>query len=164
MSPDNLLTYCGVYCGTCARWHEYPYFREMARLLGRWIDLQGYGLWMPQEVKEFNYNEFRKALNFFGSDDTSLVCREGCKDGDAYPDCPIRKCCQERQMDVCFDCPDFPCSNVSENHRMLERAKKFKAMGRRKYLEQQVEKSQAGFEHHLGGCCDFKVSQPFSTD
>jgi len=43
---------------------------------------------MPLEVKEFDYAEFRKGLDFFSREDTWLVCREGCKGGGGGPpDC-----------------------------------------------------------------------------
>jgi len=40
MKPEDLVCYCGVYGGTCARWEGYKGFREAALLLGEWCDAQ----------------------------------------------------------------------------------------------------------------------------
>ena len=71
--PEKLITYCGGYCGICARWRDYTVFRDVASILGNWVDAQGYQHWMPAEVKEFNYTEFRKGLGFFSKKNTSAL-------------------------------------------------------------------------------------------
>lgn len=148
MKPEDLVTYCGVYCGTCARWCEYTIFRKLAVIFAEWVDAQGYQYWMPTAVKEFNYAEFRRALDFFGKEDTWLVCQRGCKGGEGRPDCEIRDCCKQRGLDLCFDCSEFPCNKVERNTRMIERAKEYNKLGKNAWLRQQVEKAKQGFELH----------------
>jgi hypothetical protein len=94
---------------------------------------------MLGSVKEFNYAEFIKGLEFFSKDDTWLVCRKCCKGGDGRPECEIRNCCQERELDICFDCGEFPCDKGKENTRMIERANEHKKLGQDEWLRQQVE-------------------------
>lgn len=148
MEPEDLITYCGIYGGTCARWCEYAVFRDLITLLSEWVDASGLRHWMPTEVKEFDYAEFRKALDFFSKHDTWYVCRRCCKGGDGKPDCEIRKCCKDRGLDLCFDCSEFPCRIVQENPKMVGRAKEYRQLGREEWLLQQIEKAQQGFEHH----------------
>jgi len=148
MKHEDLVTYCGLYGGTCARWHEYTAFRELAATLAEWLDAQGYQYWMPTEVKEFDYTEFRKALDFFSKKDSWLVCSKCCKGGDGWPDCPIRECCKEREIDLCFECSEFPCDIVKENVKMIERAKEYKKLDKDEWLRQQIEKAKQGFELH----------------
>jgi len=148
MKPEDLITYCGGYGGTCARWCEYTAFRDLAAVLAEWLDAQGYHHWMPSEVEEFDYGEFRKGLDFFGKEDTWLVCRKCCKGGDSNPNCEIRNCCKSHDVEVCFDCDEFPCEKVKDNTGMIERAREYDRLGKHEWLRQQVEKAKKGFEGH----------------
>ena len=148
MREEDLITYCGGYCGTCARWCGYTEFRDLVALLAEWVDAQGFQHWMPQETQEFDYGEFRKGLDFFGKNDTWLVCHKGCKGGDGNPECEIRRCCRERGLEICFDCGDFPCARVREDSEVIERARQYKAQGKLEWLRLQVESANRGFEGH----------------
>ncbi len=148
MEPEDLITYCGGYCGYCSRWCENASFIYLATTLAELVDAHGFHYWMPGEVKEFDYTEFRKALDFFSKKDSWLVCQKGCKRGDGRPDCEIRKCCQKRGMDLCFDCDEFPCDKVKGNKEMIEMAKEYEELGEKEWLRQQVDKAKKGYEHH----------------
>jgi len=150
MDNENLLTYCGLYGGACARWCGYECFRGMSALLREWLDAQGFQHWMPTESSGFNYDDFRKGLEFFSDSNSWLVCKQCCKGGDGRPDCPVRNCCIERGVEVCFDCDEFPCEKVSDNTEMLERAIEYKMLGKEEWLAQQVDKAEKGFELHTG--------------
>jgi len=148
MKLSDLIGYCGVYCGTCARWCENSALRKLAAALAELVDSHGFHRWMPDVVKEFNYTEFRKALDFFSQKDTWLVCRKGCKGGDGRLDCQIRKCCKNHGLDVCFDCSEFPCDRVKGNTAMIEGAKDYRKLGKEEWLRQQIKKAKKGYEHH----------------
>ncbi len=148
MKPLDLIGYCGVYCGTCARWHENSVFRKLTTALAELVDGHGFQHWMPEVVKEFDYTEFRKALDFFSRKDTWFICRKGCKGGDGRPDCEIRKCCKNRELNICFDCREFPCDRVKGNAAMIERGKEYRRFGKGAWLRQQIEKAKEGYEHH----------------
>jgi len=148
MKEEDLITYCGIYGGACARWCGYTAFRDNINLLAEWLDAQGYQHWMSHESKEFDYVEFRKGLEFFGKNDSWLVCYKCCKGGDGNPECKIRKCCKERKLEICFDCDEFPCTIVRENQEIIERSEKYKALGKLEWLRHQVKKANEGFEIH----------------
>ncbi len=40
MKPEDLITYCGVYGGACARWKGYKAFRNMVSALAEWLKQQ----------------------------------------------------------------------------------------------------------------------------
>jgi len=65
MKPEDLITYCGGFCGTCARCSQYTAFREAASVLAELTEGHGFHHWMPGAVKEFGYTEFQKGLVFF---------------------------------------------------------------------------------------------------
>ncbi len=145
---ERLLTYCGGYCGCCARFLRHKSFRNAAALLAEIADSHGFQYWMPLEVKEFDYDEFRKGLDFFSREDTWLVCRKGCKGGGGGPPDCVRECCREHGVDVCFECREFPCGKVKEKNDMMKRAREYRRLGRKEWLRRQDEKARKGFEGH----------------
>lgn len=150
MQKEDLITYCGVYGGNCARWCDNNVFRDLTKILAESVDAQGYKYWMPSEVKDFNYTEFRKALDFFSKNDSWLVCFKCCQGGDGRPDCLVRDCCKKKGVDLCFECDEFPCDIVKDDKKMIERAEEYKKLGKVEWLRQQVEKAKKGFELHTG--------------
>lgn len=145
-----MITYCGGYGGCCARYLGYTAFRDAAALLAEIADSHGFHHWMPHEVKEFNYAEFRKGLGFFSREDTWLVCKGCCKGGGGGPPGCVRDCCIKHKVDVCFECSEFPCNKVKDEAAMMEAARKYRELGRDEWLRQHVEKAKHGFEGHTG--------------
>ena len=45
-----------------------------------------------------------------------LVCLGGRSDAvmEVCLACPFRKCCQDRSIDRCRDCPDYPCAEIAD--------------------------------------------------
>jgi len=148
MKPADLITYCGGYCGLCARWNENAILIRLADVMSELVDSHGYHHWMPFEVKEFDYNEFRKALDFFKKEDSWLVCWKSCRGGDGRPDCEIRNCCRDHDLRLCFDCKEFPCPKVKENAKMIEQASEYRKLGKEEWLRRQIEKAEQKFEAH----------------
>jgi hypothetical protein len=147
MSHWELTTYCGSYCGTCARYKDYSILRTAANLLAELINAHGFRYWLPREVS-FNYNEFQKGLDFFRKEDSWLVCQSGCRGGDGEPpDCP-RDCCIEHGVDLCFDCQEFPCKKMESDTIMIERAREYKRLGRKAWVQCLVKRAEQGYEHH----------------
>ena len=81
MNVENLYTYCGVSCSTCARYYENMLLVKLAKALAELVDAHGFQEWMPAEVGEFDYKEFRKGLAFLADKKSWLVCRKTCKEG-----------------------------------------------------------------------------------
>jgi hypothetical protein len=119
-------------------------------MLSEIADAHGFQYWMPGAVKDFDYNEFRKGLAFFSDAGSWLVCQGSCRDGDGRPDCPMRNCCRERKLDNCFNCSYFPCDKVAQNEGMLKRARKYKKLGKDKWLQVQDKRAKQGLELHTG--------------
>lgn len=84
----RLLAPCGLYCGVCAILiaHRDDNSKFKERLVGV------YGLSSPQEVR------CQGCL----SEDLFLYCRV----------CPIRSCCEEKGIEGCHQCDDFPCQYI----------------------------------------------------
>jgi hypothetical protein len=104
---SNLIAYCGLYCGQC---HGYTgTIPDLAR------DLR-------KELRQMHYDEFAGFIStysfgkdFKGYDECYKVlgamvkfrCRKGCRAGGGSPFCKIRKCAQKKQLEGCWECPDF---------------------------------------------------------
>ena len=108
MNPEDLITCCGFYGGS-ERFSDYTFFRDLATNLAEIVDAHGFHYWMPKSVKEFDYEEFRKGLDFFSKKESWLVCKRCCE-GKA---CKITECCQSHGLKICFDCHEFPCDKIS---------------------------------------------------
>ncbi len=159
MTNENLMTYCGSHCGTCARSTGFTAFREAASLLAELTDAHGFHHWMPEAVKDFDYAEFRKGLTFFADPESWLVCRNGCRAGKGGPPSCVRECCREHGVDVCFDCPDFPCEKARAFDGIEDRTREYKQLGRKEWLRRLEEKASHGFEAHTGKYYQVKVKQ-----
>ena len=150
MVDKDLMTYCGVYGGTCAYYIGRTVLRETASQLSELADALGFQYWMPERVKDFDYREFHKGLAFLSDPESWFVCIKCCRDGYGRPDCPMRNCCRERGLDICFDCEEFPCKKIKWDARALERAEEYKKLGKDEWWRAQEEKANQGFEHHTG--------------
>ena len=144
----DLTTYCGVYGGTCAYYCGHSALKETASLLYEITDVLGFRRWMPEIVKDFDYNEFHKGLAFFSDPESWLVCIKCCKEGSGRHDCPMRDCCREHGLDICFDCDEFPCEKVTTSPGIIQRGKEYRKMGKDEWWQAQEEKANRGFEHH----------------
>ena len=151
VKPEDLICYCGYYGGSCAIWCGYPHFRESVKLLAEWVDSMGFQHWMPEVVKDFDYGEFRKGLEFLSKEEGGLHCTKCCQGGEGNPYCEVRKCCQEKGLDICFDCDDLlTCEMIVKFPAIVERCHEYKSLDKEVWLKKQVEKAELGFELHTG--------------
>ena len=95
-------TFCGLYCSLCAERGRIP---ERAEALRQAMEEEGWPYW-GHAVPGFR--EFWAFLE----DMVTQGAYPGCRGGGGYPECHIRACAQERGLDVCCHCPDFPCEHV----------------------------------------------------
>ena len=133
----EFVTYCGLYCGLCAERMRIP--RQAAALQAAMTE-EGWPYWGPTMS---DFNEFWRFLQEL----TGGGC-PGCRAGGGPPDCPIRACAQQRSLDLCSQCPDFPCSRiealvaiyptlVADNCRR-------QAVGLEQWLKEQEERARRG--------------------
>ena len=129
----NLIVYCGLYCGDC------PIYKgkiaDLARDLRK--ELRGarfgktaeYLATMPFFAAYKNYSECYEVLGAL----VKMRCKNACRGGGGPPFCKIRKCCQKRGFEGCWECDEFKtCEKLDflkPNHgdahiRNLRRSKK----------------------------------------
>ena len=104
---EKLIAYCGLYCGDC---HGYKgKVADLARDLrkelrdsryerfARFVSEKGF-------MKELeNYDVCYETMGAM----VKFRCRKGCRNGGGPPFCRIRKCCQKKGYDGCWECGEF---------------------------------------------------------
>ena len=86
---------CGIWCGSCVAGNG-----AMKELTQRYAEIvDGYDLkdWGP---KDFDFKEFRKGLSSIA---TMPLC-PGCLKEGGRPDCEIRSCVREKNLEDCSQC------------------------------------------------------------
>jgi hypothetical protein len=84
-----------------------------------------------------------------------ITC-EGCRgslDTHWSSDCKMLLCAKNKGLDYCFQCEDFPCTNVnkfasdgvSHHKRTVENAKRMKEIGLETWIAEQKRKGQCLF-------------------
>jgi len=89
MIDKNLLSPCGLYCGVCGIRTAY---------------LSGNPGFMASIAKGFGVTQEEVKCDGCHSNNTFIQCKT----------CPIKSCTQEKSLDGCHHCPDWPCNIVEE--------------------------------------------------
>ena len=103
MENRDLVGYCGLYCGDCFGYKGKV--ADLARDLRKELrqakfDKVAEGI----PFKEFkHYKECYEVLGAL----VRLRCKNACKGGGGNPFCKIRKCCQKKGIEGCWQCDEF---------------------------------------------------------
>ncbi|MGD2245697.1 MAG: DUF3795 domain-containing protein [Candidatus Aminicenantes bacterium] len=100
----NQIGYCGIWCGSCVAGNGA--LKELTKKYAEIIDRYDLKDWAP---KDFDFEEFRTGLT---SIEKMPLC-PGCLKEGGRPDCEIRTCARDKNLDDCSQC-DTPleCPNV----------------------------------------------------
>jgi len=139
IEEKDLIAYCGLYCGECIN-HKGE-IADLARDLRKKLreakfDRVSRGL--SKYFKEFNkYQECYEVLGAM----VRLRCKKTCKDGGGPPFCKIRKCCQKKGYEGCWECEEFETCKKLEflepihGDAHIKNLRKIKKQGIDKFLE-----------------------------
>jgi hypothetical protein len=108
MAEDkDLIAYCGIYCGEC--FIHQGRVADLSRDLRK--EMRTYRL--DQAAKAFAeapffavFKDYQQCYDVLGAL-VKLRCHKTCKGGGGPPFCKIRKCCQKKGIDGCWECADF---------------------------------------------------------
>ena len=107
----EMLGYCGLNCAECFSYKmtvseaAKSLRREMraAKLKQVWPDVPFLG----------EYEPFKKSLDGLAM----MRCTKACRGGGGNPWCKIRKCCQKKEFDGCWQCANFEtCNKLVERY------------------------------------------------
>jgi hypothetical protein len=94
------------------------------------------------------FKEFWEFLNWLVESEAKCSCRGG-KCGPPF--CGIRKCAQERKIDVCPSCREYPCDRIkglAEAYvNLLADGKRLKEIGLDRWIAEQEARKATGFAY-----------------
>ena len=103
----NLIAYCGLYCGEC--FGHKGIVADLARDLRK--ELRQYRFEKTAEslatIPFFKvFKQYPQCYEVLGAL-VKLRCKKACKGGGSNPQCKIRKCCQRKGFEGCWECGEF---------------------------------------------------------
>jgi hypothetical protein len=100
------IAYCGLYCGDCFGYKQK--IADLARDLRKELRQSKFAKTAASlsEVSFFKaYQNYPQCYEVLGAM-VKLRCKS-CKDGGGPPFCKMRKCCQKKGFEGCWQCDDF---------------------------------------------------------
>ena len=128
----NILSPCGLNCRKCmasATGEIKDHSWALQKLLGSFDRYaERFSSFLP--VFE-NYPQFKELLAYFSEADC-----EGCRSGQCkYRGCGVMQCYQEKGVDFCFQCDEFPCEKTNFDPDL-----------KRRWIEMNTRMQQIGVE------------------
>lgn len=146
------VTYCGLYCGLCAQGNRIP---KRAAALRESMQKEAWDQW-GQEIPRFQ--EFWEFLNRLVDSEANCSCRDGTC---GYPFCGIRKCAQEKSIDVCPFCDDYPCHRIEGLAKgyvnLIADGKRMTEIGLERWIKEQEARKATGFAYVDIRCYPYEV-------
>ncbi len=108
MSEDvSMIAFCGLYCGDCPM-HQGK-IADLARDLRKELRKNKFaetskGMSKIPFMKEFA--DYEKCYTVLGLM-VKMRCGKVCRDGGGNPFCKIRKCCEKKGIEGCWECDEF---------------------------------------------------------
>ena len=107
MTEKDLVAYCGLHCGDCFGYQGK--IADLARDLRKELrqtkfDRTAESLSTNSFFAVFkNYQQCYEVLGAL----VKFRCHKACKGGSGPPFCKMRKCCQKKGVDGCWQCDEF---------------------------------------------------------
>jgi len=142
MGNYELVASCSDYCGSCGQYNGL--IRETAIQMKEFTDLYGFEF---RSKGLFDFEQFIKGLEWFIE---NAKC-PGCQQGGGPTWCEVKKCNLIKELRICFECGEFPCSKIKyvSDPDIMDRYKRFKEIGFEKWVEEQRQNAKEGYEIHL---------------
>ena len=133
----DILAPCGLNCRKCFAYSEGEIkvlSTELQELLGSFDRYaERFSVFIPA-FKDYPF--FKELLAYFTQADCN-GCRKGvCK----YPNCGVITCYQQRDVDFCFQCDEFPCERTNFDpdlkRRWIQMNNRMKEIGVESYFQE----------------------------
>jgi hypothetical protein len=109
---------CGLCCETCFAHVDGDIRRYSLKLKEKLGNFEPYAqrfetlLGIPIFKK---YPDFKEMLDFLAAENCHGCRNEQCK---LFKNCGVRPCHQEKQIDFCYQCDEFPCHKTNFDERL----------------------------------------------
>ncbi len=99
----NLIAYCGLFCNDCFGFNGKV--ADLARDLRKELRESKFDKLVDGiPFKEFKH--YRECYECLGAM-VRLRCKSACRGGGGNPFCKVRKCCQKKKIEGCWECDEF---------------------------------------------------------
>ena len=115
------LAPCGLHCGKCFAFVDgdvYLHSRKLKDSLGNFDAYAKRFVDMLDEPVFLKYTDFKEFLNMLATISCKGCREEKCK---LFRNCGVRPCIENKGVDYCFQCDEFPCSNTSFDQHLYKR-------------------------------------------
>jgi hypothetical protein len=109
---------CGLNCVKCFAHVDGPIRKHSRKLLEALGNFDAYAeryVTLLNEPVFKNYQSFKQMLEFFAAKKCQGCRNEQCK---LFAECGVRKCHQQKGVDYCHECAEFPCGNTNFDERL----------------------------------------------
>jgi Protein of unknown function (DUF3795) len=104
---------CGLCCETCFAHVDgdiRKYSMKLKEKLGNFhVNAKRFETLLDDPIFK-KYTHFKEMLDYFASENCKGCRNEQCK---LFKGCGVRKCHQEKQIDFCYQCDQFPCDRTN---------------------------------------------------
>jgi hypothetical protein len=102
---EKLLAYCGIYCGDCLGYTGViaDAAKRFMYVLDQYQFHRSVKAIFPDKFEQ--YGTMQEVLTFMEGLKCPKVCRDRGENADT--DCPVRKCCREKDYYACYECDTF---------------------------------------------------------
>jgi len=103
----HMIAYCGLYCGDC--FGHAGTIADLARDLRKELRRARFDMTAEflSTIEYFEkFKDYQKCYDVLGAL-VKLRCGRVCKDGGGPPFCKMRKCCQKKEYEGCWECDDL---------------------------------------------------------
>jgi hypothetical protein len=82
------------------------------------------------------FPDFKEVLDYLASENCRGCRNEQCK---LFKDCGVRRCHQEKQVDFCYQCGEFPCNRTNFDENLYKAWVRINEIIKSKGLEEYYE-------------------------
>ncbi len=117
----NALSPCGLNCEKCFA-HEdgdiTKFSMQLKEKLGNFdIYAKRFETLLNNPVFR-KYSDFKIMLEYFASENCKGCRKENCK---IFKDCGARSCHQQKNLEYCYQCDEFPCDKTNFDEHLQKR-------------------------------------------
>ena len=113
---------CGLHCGKCFAFVDGDikmHSSQLKKSLGNFDVYAQRFASLLDEPGFAKYPEFKEVLNLISSLECKGCRAEKCK---LFKDCKVRGCSEDKGVDFCFQCDEFPCNKTGFDEHLHQRS------------------------------------------
>lgn len=137
---------CGLHCGKCFAFSEGEIASHSQKLKAAMGNFNVYAERFADMLADpifLTYPAFKEFLDYLSTVECKGCRKEQCK---LFKTCNVRPCSQEKGIDFCFACEEFPCDKTGfDEHlykRHIEINQRMKKIGVENYYEEIKDQSR----------------------